>query len=260
MNISTLRRAPRSAEASTEVARSSAELRADLARLDAERSGGVDRLAELEASRDAVLLTDDDAKAEAHDAEMQRVRRAIERADLKRPGLVAAIETAQAREEADAFARQQAEATAAVEAVIARLAKEYEAPARIIAAFLADWQRAADLARAAKVPGPDALVRERPPQMIAPAGEDVFLVYVDEQGRDSDQPYPAGHYSPGMPTRQQRRRTRERPARYDDGVYLGALAGRANLPAARIGQDAPWAGADLALKSDLPQQHIRRFF
>ncbi|KQS59501.1 hypothetical protein ASG32_31365 [Methylobacterium sp. Leaf361] len=243
----------------TEQTRPSADLRADLAHLDTDRGAAADRLAELEAGRNAVLLTDDDAKAEAHDAEMQRVRRAIERADLKRPGIVAAIEAAVAREEADAYARRQAEASAAVEAVIARLAKEYEAPAKIIAAFLADWQRAAELAEAAKVPGPDALVRERPPQMIAPAGEDVFLVYIDEQGRDTDQPYPPGAYTPGMPTRRQQRRTRERPARYDTGIYLGALAGRANLPAARVGEAAPWEGADLALKSDLPQPHTRRF-
>ncbi len=130
MNIATLRRAPRPAEPSTEQTRSSTDLRADLVHLDADRAAAADRLSELEAGRDAVLLTDDDAKAEAHDAEMQRVRRAIERADLKRPGIVAAVEAAVAREEANAFARRQAEASAAVEAVIARLAKEYEAPPR----------------------------------------------------------------------------------------------------------------------------------
>ena len=266
MNAHSPRRTPSLvAVAPSDPARSSADLRADLAQLDADRAAAADRLAMLEAGRDAVLLTDDDAKAEAHDAEIQRTRRAIERADLKRPGVVEAIAAADAREAADAFARQQAEARAAVEAVIDRLAKEYEAPAKAIAAFLADWQRADEMARAAKVPGPDAQVRERAPEMIAPAGEDVILVYIDEQGRDTDQPFRPGSYglrpdlTPDAPTRPQRRRTRERPAKYDAGVYLGSLAGRANLPPARVGSAPPWEGTDLALKSELPQPHVRRF-
>ena len=262
MNTIPTRRVPRLVDTTSEdiaTERASAGLRSDLARLDADRIAAANRLDELEAGRDAVLLTDDDEKAEAHDAEMQRVRRAIERSDLKRPGVVTAIEAAVAREEADAFARKQAEASAAVEAVIGRLGKEYEAPARIIAALMVDWQAAAELAEAAKVPGPDALVRVRAPQMIAPASEDVFFVYIDEHGRETDQPYPPGIQSPDMPTRQRRARTRERPARYDDGVYLGLLSGRVNLPPARVEQDAPWSGADLMLRSDVPEPHTRRF-
>lgn len=166
--------------------RSSNDLRADLTDLDAVREASVAHLTELEVSRDSVLLTDDDARAEAHDAEMQRIRRAIERADLKRPGLVAAIEAAVSRETAEAKARQQVEARESVTALIARVHKEYEEPATIISAFLSDWKRVSELARAAGVEGPDRLLRERDPQMIEPEGEDVYLAYIDEHGRETD--------------------------------------------------------------------------
>jgi len=59
--------------------KSSIQLREDLAALDTERERNATRFLEMEAGRNAVLLMDDDAKAEAHDAEMQRVRRAIVR-------------------------------------------------------------------------------------------------------------------------------------------------------------------------------------
>ncbi|AWI89225.1 hypothetical protein C0214_13725 [Methylobacterium sp. DM1] len=245
--------------------KSSIQLREDLAALDDEREQNATRFLEMEAGRNAVLLTDDDAEAEAHDAEMQRVRRAIERLDFKRPALVQAVAQAEEREAAEARARQQAEAQTEVERILARLAKEYEAPAGIIAAFLADWKRVDDLATAAGIDGPDRVARQRDPAIIEPEREERYAVYFDEQGRETDAPYSPGMSltgPDGAPDRQPRRRemrTRTRPAQHDSGVYLGCLANRTNLPPARVGRPAPWEGCDLILKAD-DRPHVRRIF
>lgn len=243
----------------------SATIRVDLDTLDRDRETAADELACLRAGRDAVLLTGDDAAAERHDAEIARQGRAIERCDLRRPGLVADLEAAAAREREEARARQQDEARAEVERVIGRLGSEYEVPAKLIATFLADWQRACVVADAAGVPGPDVVARERAPQIVEPAGEEVFLVYIDENGRDSDQPHPAGSYQTDargsyvepdgrggtrpIRSRRQERRTRPRAARYDGGIYLGSLAASTNLPAARAGAEAPWHGSGVTSAS-----------
>jgi len=245
--------------------KSSIQLREDLAALDTERERNATRIVEMGVGRNAVLLTDDDAEAEAHDAEMQRVRRAIERFDLKRPALVQAVAQAEEREAAELRARQQAEARTEVEHILARLAEEYEAPAGIIAAFLADWKRVDDLATAAGIDGPDRVARQRDPAIIEPEREERYAVYFDEQGRETDAPYPPGMSltgpdgTPDRPTRRREMRTRTRPAQQDSGVYLGCLANRTNLPPARVGQPAPWEGCDLMLKAD-DRPHVRRIF
>ncbi|QEN87726.1 hypothetical protein FZC33_16000 [Labrys sp. KNU-23] len=63
--------------------RSSDKVRSDIGALTAQRAEAEKKLAELESARRSVLLQDDDTKAEAHDADMARQRRAIERANLK---------------------------------------------------------------------------------------------------------------------------------------------------------------------------------
>src|SRR4051812_25013347 len=104
--------------------RNSAVIRADLEQLATARDAAVIRIAELEAQRPAVLLSDDDAAAEQHDTEIARQRRAIERADLRCPDLQRELAEAEAREEAERVAAQQAEATAAVDAVLGEVEEE----------------------------------------------------------------------------------------------------------------------------------------
>lgn len=247
-------RAAGAAETALPPEKSSEQLREELARLDADRAANIEKLDRLDDERTAVLLTDDDAKAEQHDAEAQRTRRAIERADLKRPAAVEAIAAAEERERLEARAIQQAEARSKVQAVLKRLDDEYGAPAKQIAAFLADWKEASEAARKADVDGPDTLAREQAPQLISEAGEDVHLVYIDEQGNDTDVPFPPGSYEadpegkPIVKHRRQARRTTPRPAKYSDGIYPGPLAGHVNLPQARAGQQIIWNGESLEVK------------
>lgn len=274
MSVTALSRPARRVER-VATAPTSAAIRVDLDALDRERETASTELARLRAGRDAVLLSGDDVAAERHDAEIARQGRAIERCDLRRPSLVADLEAAETREREEARARQQEEARAEVDRVIGRLGSEYEVPAKLIATFLADWQRVEALAKAAGVDGPDRLTRERDPVVIDPAGEDVRLVYIDEQGRDSDQPYPPGTYvlnaegypiedrsgyAPRvLPTRRQERRAFPRAARYDRGIYLGSLAASTNLPPARVGAEAPWSGSDVtsASKADEALMRVR---
>lgn len=275
MTVAT-RRVSRLVEADpvAEPAPTSASLRADLARLDAERAEAERRLEEMTQARSGILLTGDDDQADAHDQEMARVRRTVERADLRRPSMVETIAAVEKQERDEATAKLQADARALVNEVITDLQPRYRALADELAGLLARWTEAAAIARAAGVETPDDLVRKRERRLIqaAYAAEETYTVYVDADGMETNQRFPPGSYDPsGDPSPDQRTaelpyrmrchghsrrerveahasRTKTRiiqvPAKYEDGFDLGPLAAVVRLPGLTMGEADFWPRSD----------------
>ncbi len=169
-------------------AKSSADIRADLDALAAERQAAVEAVERLEATRNGILLLDDDAQAEAHDAEMARQRRAIERCDLKRPGMETALAEAEAREDAERREAARVEAEAAVQAVLADVDACYAKPAKKIAEFMARLERAEALARAAGVETIHHRHRFKP-GFTEPDRTEPRVRFLDERGNVTDSRY-----------------------------------------------------------------------
>ena len=239
--------------------RDAVAIRSDLEQLAVARDAAVIRLAELEAQLADILLTDDDAAAERHDAEIARQRRAIERADLKRPALECELVDAERREQAERQAVQQAQANAAVEAVLAEIEAEYNEPARRIAAFLDRWNAAANLAQAAGVPGPDRRLRAIPGD-YEPERIETYTVWIDPNSVEhASKPQPAvsvqdsrtgqlvaenineQHWLDGW---RQEQGTRTIPSKRYPDTNLGSLAAAVRLPGAAVCDPGIWpAGA-----------------
>lgn len=219
---------------------------AEIARLVADRETARLALAVLEGERNAVLLTDDDAAAERHDAEMGKQRRAIERCDLRRPGLEQALADALAREEAERKAAQVAEAEAEISAVMADIAAEYMGPAGRIAAFLARYEAANAKARAAGVADIDRRIRFKAGSR-EPDREVDHRYFVDERGQLTTDPYPPMQYA----------REDDDGVRYNELGYAIPMRGRRWGKRTVKGAVIPQQGApDLATVVNLPGAHL----
>jgi hypothetical protein len=172
--------------------RSSPAIRADLDALADERESAVAELQGLEAGRPNVLLGGDDDAAEAHDAKIRKQRRIIERADLRGPILADELREAEERKEAERVAQKQAEAEAAIRAVIAEIGT-YEGAARQVADFAKKWGEAEALAFEAKVPSLHHRLRVKAGK-FEPEHEATVTTYIDESGVNTHSPYPPGSY------------------------------------------------------------------
>jgi hypothetical protein len=261
-------RVPRIVEApSTPAPATSATLRADLDRLDQDRAAAVADLARLEGSRRDVLLSGDDAAAERHDAEMARQRRAIERADLRRPGIVDALDGAEQREEAERITKIKNDANGIVSAFLKTAEERYRKPALELVAFLQEWQRVSAIAKEAGVPGPNAILRTCDRVLLKPerVEEESYFVFVDENGVEMGNEWPAGSYReingqrhligtsgrpsaiPAQPHRKvEKTRTVRRPAEWQEATYTQDLAYAVKLPNLQLGEPFIWPKADQA--------------
>lgn len=229
--------------------RASAAVRDEVAQLKADRDTDAHRVEDLAAGYDAVLLTGDDKAAEKHEAETAKLRRAIARAELRLPILAAELRDAEARDDEERKAAQRAEATAAVKDVVAEIEAGYSTPAATIAAFLARWAAASDLARAAGVDGPDGRLR-RTPDRIVPAREQVRLVEVYPDGREVGSVGRVENHSLDPRTGEMARddgvqlkkvrKVDHVPEQRIPGTFLGYLAETVTLPPGRAGEEWSW--------------------
>jgi len=172
--------------------RASSEVIAELAELERSKSQAQTRLTDLDAKYDAAILAGD-AAAEKHEAETAVTKRGIRRAELRKQELESELKAAQELEAQDDRRRRQSEARAAVAAVLAEVEKSYRTPAKAVAAFLARYEAAEQLAAAARVDGPHKLLRMLP-DTVVPAHDQEYDVYVDEYGVEVSNQYPAGSY------------------------------------------------------------------
>ena len=168
-------------------AQTSGEVLIEIDGLERERADAVAALARGESDRAAILLTGDDKKAERHDADMARHRRAIERVDLRLPALRDALADAQASEAAARDAAKRDEAEAAIAAFAKTFKAAYEDPAAKIAAFCQEWARLDDLARDAGVESPTSRFLSTVLQEEQPARyrDELYETYLDEFGRET---------------------------------------------------------------------------
>lgn len=239
--------------------RSSADVRADLERFDAERTEAAAALGTLDAMWNEVLLSGDDERAEEHELEAARQRRTIARADLRRPPLEQELARAQEREAAEEKANLQAEANALVDAVLGDVEKYYAEPARKVAAFLERWQEANAVAKAAGVPCCDARARVIHGH-VEPARDEEYPVWIDGEGREVDGPREPGAYLTDPRTgelvsrsqevnrrnaaRRRIRKARRIPEKRWPDTHLGGLEHAVTLPGATKDEPPIWPAAD----------------
>jgi hypothetical protein len=266
MSVTNLqRRVPRIVEEPGPAA--SVTLRGDLDRLDQDRAAAVAELALLQRTRKDVLLSGDDAAAERHDSDMARQRRAIERADLRRPGVVDALDEAEQREEAERVAKIKNDANRTVSAFLKTVEERYRKPALELVAFLQEWQQVSGIAKEAGVPGPNAILRTCDRVLLKPerVEQESYFVFVDENGVETGNEWPAGSYQeingqrhligtsgrpsaiPAQPHRRvEKTRTVRRPAEWQEATHIQDLAYAVKLPNLQLGEPFIWPKADRA--------------
>lgn len=257
MNAVTMPRVPRRtvepATAAEPAERTPDVIRAEIEALRQERDRAVDRLDELDGSYDAAVLKGDDV-AERHEAEITRTRRVIRRAELQLPPLEVALADAAKREADERRSAQQADATAAVEAVLSAVG-EYESGARAVTAFLAQWAEADAAARAAGVPTPDQRCRVVPGKS-EPQRTESYSVFRSPEGTEYDErPRPStmvqdpktglmvagsANEASRIAAFREERRTRTIPARRDPDIAMPPLASLVRLPGVRAGDPSFW--------------------
>jgi len=256
--MSPVLRRQRAATAPAEpVERTSAVIQAEIDALQAEEAEADALLVRLKNERQAALRSGDDAAVDRVDVAIARAQRTIERQDAVNPGAFDALKRelrdAQHREDAERRAVQQAEAEAAVQAIVDRIqAGEYDEHAAAITKLLRDWSAAQDLAVAAGVETPHRRLRYRmvEPERWKAAEMETYQVFLDEGGNPTLNEYPwkdDGTLDRTRP-RQSVTRVRERaPAEKVPAVewQMGHLHSLVNLPKITFDRPEHWSASAL---------------